>query len=158
MRYAFHLCFFFNAPATTEIYTLSLHDALPIYPSARGRAVPRLGRVAGPPARRPRAGGALWAVPGARLLLRAPRPLLQVLARAGARDGPASRSDPQAPGLRRPASHRGARQPGDGAGRRAACGRVRLRGRRAHSVSRRPAPLRGGDDGGRGGAAEVARL
>src|SRR6266480_5064273 len=27
-------CFFFNATATTEIYTLSLHDALPIY--ARG--------------------------------------------------------------------------------------------------------------------------
>src|SRR5204863_2699498 len=27
-----HLClFFFNATATTEIYTLSLHDALPIY-------------------------------------------------------------------------------------------------------------------------------
>src|SRR5436190_8442343 len=24
--------FFFNHPATTEIYTLSLHDALPIYP------------------------------------------------------------------------------------------------------------------------------
>src|SRR5690554_7419899 len=24
------LCFFFNAPPTTEIYTLSLHDALPI--------------------------------------------------------------------------------------------------------------------------------
>src|SRR5436305_9856676 len=24
------LCFFFNAPTTTEIYTLSLHDALPI--------------------------------------------------------------------------------------------------------------------------------
>src|SRR5206468_12788588 len=24
--------FFFNAPPTTEIYTLSLHDALPIYP------------------------------------------------------------------------------------------------------------------------------
>src|SRR5437764_14172818 len=24
-------CFFFNHPATTEIYTLSLHDALPIY-------------------------------------------------------------------------------------------------------------------------------
>ena len=23
-------CFFFNDPATTEIYTLSLHDALPI--------------------------------------------------------------------------------------------------------------------------------
>src|SRR5438132_2242713 len=25
------LCFFFNATATTEIYTLSLHDALPIF-------------------------------------------------------------------------------------------------------------------------------
>src|SRR5438477_13167421 len=25
-----HLLFFFNAPAPTEIYTLSLHDALPI--------------------------------------------------------------------------------------------------------------------------------
>src|SRR2546423_8884147 len=24
-------CFFYNDPATTEIYTLSLHDALPIY-------------------------------------------------------------------------------------------------------------------------------
>src|SRR3712207_7579003 len=32
--------FFFNDTATTEIYTLSLHDALPIYPGrpvARGR-------------------------------------------------------------------------------------------------------------------------
>src|SRR3712207_7943805 len=27
---------FFNDPATTEIYTLSLHDALPISPSSRG--------------------------------------------------------------------------------------------------------------------------
>src|SRR5207253_4514914 len=26
-----HSLFFFNNPATTEIYTLSLHDALPIY-------------------------------------------------------------------------------------------------------------------------------
>src|SRR3712207_7339930 len=26
------LCFFFNDTATTEIYTLSLHDALPIWP------------------------------------------------------------------------------------------------------------------------------
>src|SRR5256885_16312935 len=26
--------FFFNDTATTEIYTLSLHDALPIYPTA----------------------------------------------------------------------------------------------------------------------------
>src|SRR5256885_17049245 len=29
------LFFFFNDTATTEIYTLSLHDALPIYPSTR---------------------------------------------------------------------------------------------------------------------------
>src|SRR5437764_13954379 len=33
--YLFSICypslFFFNDPATTEIYTLSLHDALPIY-------------------------------------------------------------------------------------------------------------------------------
>src|SRR5437764_9891510 len=28
------LFFFFNDPATTQIYTLSLHDALPIYPDA----------------------------------------------------------------------------------------------------------------------------
>src|SRR6266511_4623348 len=28
--------FFFNDTATTEIYTLSLHDALPIAPSSRG--------------------------------------------------------------------------------------------------------------------------
>ena len=30
--------FFFNDPATTEIYTLSLHDALPIYAGGRGKA------------------------------------------------------------------------------------------------------------------------
>ena len=28
---------FFNDTATTEIYTLSLHDALPIYPNLLGR-------------------------------------------------------------------------------------------------------------------------
>src|SRR6195952_6161878 len=30
-RRLFLFCFFFNDTATTEIYTLSLHDALPIY-------------------------------------------------------------------------------------------------------------------------------
>src|SRR5258708_24221079 len=30
--------FFFNDTATTEIYTLSLHDALPIYPKVRFQA------------------------------------------------------------------------------------------------------------------------
>src|SRR2546430_4485521 len=29
--------FFFNDTATTEIYTLSLHDALPIYPAGLGQ-------------------------------------------------------------------------------------------------------------------------
>src|SRR3712207_9567907 len=33
----FCICFFFNDTATTEIYTLSLHDALPIYPAAVAR-------------------------------------------------------------------------------------------------------------------------
>src|SRR5688572_32723141 len=31
------VCFFFNDTATTEIYTLSLHDALPIWPKRRRR-------------------------------------------------------------------------------------------------------------------------
>src|SRR3712207_9197627 len=41
------LFFFFNDTATTEIYTLSLHDALPI--SRGGAPVPRPGRAAGRP-------------------------------------------------------------------------------------------------------------
>src|SRR5438309_3006686 len=46
----FSLLFFFNATATTEIYTLSLHDALPISPSGR-----RGWRRRSPPAARTRA-------------------------------------------------------------------------------------------------------
>src|SRR5947208_11273402 len=47
----YHLCsfFFFNDTATTEIYTLSLHDALPISPSAADRretGCPRAGAAA----------------------------------------------------------------------------------------------------------------
>src|SRR2546430_4204501 len=34
--------FFFNDTATTEIYTLSLHDALPIWPALRRRHVRRV--------------------------------------------------------------------------------------------------------------------
>src|SRR5206468_12530108 len=47
-QYLFYLFFFFffNDTATTEIYTLSLHDALPIY-----RAQPRQGGVPGQPDR-----------------------------------------------------------------------------------------------------------
>ena len=48
--------FFFNDAATTEIYTLSLHDALPIYRRRVERA--RLASVA-PGARDPRTGGVL---------------------------------------------------------------------------------------------------
>src|SRR4051812_50069944 len=40
--------FFFNDPATTEIYTLSLHDALPIWWWATGRGP---GRCRRPPGR-----------------------------------------------------------------------------------------------------------
>ena len=36
------LVFFFNDTATTEIYTLSLHDALPIYPLLRVYTVTRI--------------------------------------------------------------------------------------------------------------------
>src|SRR5688572_31551734 len=59
--------FFFNDPATTEIYTLSLHDALPILGTgaggrarrSRGRAAHRAGRGGRRPLRRrpPAAGG-----------------------------------------------------------------------------------------------------
>src|SRR5260370_30996659 len=50
--------FFFNDTATTEIYTLSLHDALPISPW-RGRAAAPL-RGAPSPARAPRALQPRW--------------------------------------------------------------------------------------------------
>src|SRR5256885_10302867 len=45
------MIFFFNDTATTEIYTLSLHDALPIYGSPRGAGAPR--RVSATGATRP---------------------------------------------------------------------------------------------------------
>src|SRR2546430_17736450 len=56
--------FFFNDTATTEIYTLSLHDALPIsapWPRRRrrrhlGRSAPCCRRAAGRPAPKPRRG------------------------------------------------------------------------------------------------------
>src|SRR2546423_15453764 len=55
--YAVHviiLFFFFNDTATTEIYTLSLHDALPISPP-RIQAAPMAPRRAPQPPRRRRA-------------------------------------------------------------------------------------------------------
>src|SRR5438067_11127244 len=54
--------FFFNYTATTEIYTLSLHDALPIYP---GNLCDPSGRKYGPGPSLPRPGrGAAGALPG----------------------------------------------------------------------------------------------
>src|SRR2546430_7563445 len=54
--------FFFNDTATTEIYTLSLHDALPICPRGARRSPPRScrgrwtgSRRCGGPSSRPRA-------------------------------------------------------------------------------------------------------
>src|SRR5208283_100652 len=46
---AFSFCFFFNDTATTEIYTLSLHDALPISVGMGGEVRPgeRAGALAG---------------------------------------------------------------------------------------------------------------
>src|SRR3989442_9646620 len=44
--------FFFNDTATTEIYTLSLHDALPIWARAWHRESPQTDQVYGWPARR----------------------------------------------------------------------------------------------------------
>src|SRR5688572_32681326 len=62
VRVVCQLLFFFNATATTEIYTLSLHDALPISharPGRRGRGrrldrrpCPPQGRPGTPPGRR----------------------------------------------------------------------------------------------------------
>src|SRR5436305_8993618 len=49
------LLFFFNDTAPTEIYTLSLHDALPIWPLPGGARRPPPGRGGGPlPGRVPR--------------------------------------------------------------------------------------------------------
>src|SRR2546429_6651453 len=49
--------FFFNDTATTEIYTLSLHDALPISPRRRERARARGGARCGDPGRERTRGG-----------------------------------------------------------------------------------------------------
>src|SRR3712207_9587403 len=56
---------FFNDTATTEIYTLSLHDALPILRGSARRGAPRGSRRARGPRRAP-AGRVLGPSPGAR--------------------------------------------------------------------------------------------
>src|SRR3712207_8242087 len=56
------MCFFFNDTATTEIYTLSLHDALPIsgidVEPGRGQAQPQVDRPAAELGRGRQLGGA----------------------------------------------------------------------------------------------------
>src|SRR3712207_8862929 len=73
------ICVFFNDTATTEIYTLSLHDALPISATSAFRPLPSTGREqdVSAAARRPSPGRARphphIAVPGARRRVRSPR-------------------------------------------------------------------------------------
>src|SRR3712207_7893589 len=67
--------FFFNDTATTEIYTLSLHDALPISRRHRGAA-------RGAPTNSPLVGVVLQAARSVRLLVRDHRPRRQALASA----------------------------------------------------------------------------
>src|SRR5437016_6938058 len=58
MFYLFFLFFFFfNDTATTEIYTLSLHDALPISPLASGTAVQKVQVARGDAEEQQREGG-----------------------------------------------------------------------------------------------------
>src|SRR5258708_30630345 len=53
--------FFFNDTATTEIYTLSLHDALPIFAPRRAPTVPVLRRRTWSRAGRPSRTNPVWA-------------------------------------------------------------------------------------------------
>src|SRR5436189_5621253 len=57
LTFSLPLFFFFNDTATTEIYTLSLHDALPISEYRRAGAA---GLAAPGPKHSSRGGGMLW--------------------------------------------------------------------------------------------------
>src|SRR3989442_7277152 len=64
LRLSISFFFFFNDTATTEIYTLSLHDALPIFPSRVWRRRPRGVRRGGrQPRRASRTGAHAGALP-----------------------------------------------------------------------------------------------
>src|SRR6266498_5874044 len=145
----FFRIFFFNDTATTEIYTLSLHDALPISH-----------RPADPPDRLP-------APPGAR---RVPR----LVPGPGAAAGSRSRAAEDAPGRRGRHLVRTGRRPGRGAVRwLPGAGRPCVPDHRVHAERRHPerrcrlAAARPAPDhpravptaraGGRGGARRVGR-
>src|SRR3712207_9254314 len=111
--------FFFNDTATTEIYTLSLHDALPIsrrlglaqvHPQRGWEALRRIGWSIQAP--RPR--HAREAAPAEQATFkggskgrarRAKRHILAVPSRAGPRDGPASARSRSRRGARAPTAH-----------------------------------------------------
>src|SRR2546430_3734159 len=112
----FFFFFFFNDTATTEIYTLSLHDALPIWHARRprsrerapddDRASHRGGAHRRRDARRPRGGAPVW------------RPVRAVPVRrvADGRDAlPGGRPRPPPPRGAGPPAPRGAPCPGWGA-------------------------------------------
>src|SRR6266481_7338329 len=52
--------FFFNDTATTEIYTLSLHDALPIFPSRTGCSTSTTAPAWSPSPRQSGPSGSRW--------------------------------------------------------------------------------------------------
>src|SRR2546425_12530713 len=101
--------FFFNDTATTEIYTLSLHDALPISGAARRAVAARRPDVAAPPRRprtAPRGDAGLL-----RLRQRRRTPPLGVgpLPRAGGRGAGLCRRWGSVDAVPRPRRHRGTR-------------------------------------------------
>src|SRR5690349_22147938 len=57
------ISFFFNDTATTEIYTLSLHDALPIYGPCPGAQSPDTAGLPRPPLSGPRSRATAWGPP-----------------------------------------------------------------------------------------------
>src|SRR3712207_7434020 len=57
------IVFFFNDTATTEIYTLSLHDALPIYPCRGANSQRTISRVSSARRSSHRCSGATWNSP-----------------------------------------------------------------------------------------------
>src|SRR2546429_9531498 len=117
VEWVISVLFFFNDTATTEIYTLSLHDALPIY----RRAVPASGTAA---ARRPGPAGTRNSRPGWRAPARTAEPARgsvasPLRARPWAGGQPSRRRPPPRPASSAPAQSSGPTFRGSRAGDRA---------------------------------------